>query len=304
MISHSKTGRPKRDILGYRILDHVLRVVLRALPVWKCSERVALWWGTRFRPAPRLVRLRSGAFIHVDPTDYLQLLIYYLGTFEPHCLPYLLSCGGKGATIIDVGANIGLYTLESAFAVGPTGRVISIEAAPSNVQVLKKNIEHNRLNNISLIEVAVGDLTGCGTLTLAKGGNRGMFTLGSTAGDSSYNVEIRRIDDLIEEKGITSVDLIKMDIEGSEYHALRGALRTLQRCRPTILIELNEAALRQCQSSAAEVKALLSDLGYRGWVIGRKGLRLIRTARQIHDCDECLFVHSDNTSLIRKLGQL
>lgn len=56
-------------------------------------------------------------------------MIYYFGTFEPHCLSYLQRCVDKGGTIVDVGANIGVYTLESSLIVGQTGRVIAIEAA-------------------------------------------------------------------------------------------------------------------------------------------------------------------------------
>src|SRR5262245_17702558 len=110
-------------------MDAVLRRGLRHLPNWAWADGLALWWGYRFRPAPRVVRLRSGALMKIDAADYLQLMAYYRGTFEPHCLRYLRSCVREGATIIDVGANVGIHTLESALAVGRTGRVIAIEAA-------------------------------------------------------------------------------------------------------------------------------------------------------------------------------
>ena len=299
----NKSTRLKSDMLRYRVIDCVLRSGLRVLPVWNWSERLALWWGFRFRPAPAVVKLRSGALMHFDTIDYLQLLIYYLGTFEPHCLPYFKSCAGRGATIIDVGANIGLHTLEGAMAVGPTGRVISIEAAPSNRQALKRNIELNHMKNVSVIAAAAGDSTGSATLSLASGGHQGMFTLGHTDGHGSYAVEVdvQRIDDVFFENEIASVDLIKMDIEGSEYRALRGALRTLQEFRPAILLELNENALRSCQTSSKNVKELLDDLGYRGWVIERMGIRPINSMQLFHNCDECLFVHRDSTSLVSKL---
>ena len=178
----------------------MLRYGLRLLPAWTWTERVALWWAYRFRPAPCVAKLRSGALIQVDPTDYLQLMIYYLGTFEPHCLPYLQGCAGKGGTIVDVGANIGVYTLESSLAVGPTGRVISIEAAPSHVQAIRKNIQLNAMSNVLLIETAVGDSVGQATLTRPRGSNLGMFTLGPVSGDETHTVAVRPIDDLLEER--------------------------------------------------------------------------------------------------------
>ena len=279
----------------------MLRAGLRALPPSAWSERLALWWGFKFRPAPRVVKLRSDALVYVDPTDYLQLLIYYIGTFEPYCLQYLRSCAGNGATIVDVGANIGFYTLESAVAVGSTGRVISIEPAPSNAGALRRNVELNHLTNVDLIEVAAGDCNGSATLTLASGDNLGMFTLAPSDSGKSYSVEVRRIDDLLEDRGITSIDLIKMDVEGSEYQALRGAVNTLRTCRPAVLIELNDEALRNLQSSANEVLELLASLGYRGWIVGRSDLRPIKPLQSVREECECLFVHRDNISLIQGL---
>jgi FkbM family methyltransferase len=300
-INNNRAGS-KHDIVPYRFLDYMLRMGLRVLPVSDWSERVALWWGFRYQPAPCVVMLRSGALIQVDPTDYLQLLIYYLGTFEPHCLSLMKSCVSKGATVIDVGANIGIYTLESSFAIGQMGRVISIEPAPLNVQALKKSIELNCMTNVTLIEVAVGDSTGSATLSLAQGGNLGMFSLAQQKSDKSYDVEVRCLDDLLEENDIAVVDFIKMDIEGSEYRALCGAVRILRRCQPPVLVELNEKALRSCHSSSQEVKELLCNLGYRGWVIGRKACRPIESPHSVHNCDECLFIHQQHYSLMQKLG--
>lgn len=296
-----RSFRPKRDFRLYRVVNYILQIVLRALPASTWSEHVALWWGFKFRPAPSIVRLRSGAFIHVDPTDYLQLLIYYLGTFEPHCLPYLKMCVRTGGTIVDVGANIGIYTLESSLAVGPAGHVISIEPIPSNAKSLKKSVKLNKITNVTLIEIAVGESAGSAKLSLRSGANFGMFTIAPVSDGKSLNVEVRPIDDLLEERGILFVDLIKMDIEGSEYRALRGAMKTLQRCRPTILIELCEETLRDCGSSPSEVAEFLGKLGYRGWVIERKVARLIEASKEIPNECECLFVHCDNISLMQRL---
>lgn len=302
MSLQARASRPKHSYLSYRMIDAALRHALRALPISSWTEQIALRWGYWFRPAPRVVTLRSGARIQVEAADYLQLLVYYLGTFEPHCLRYLRSCAGEGATIVDVGANIGVYTLESSLAVGPSGRVIAIEAAPSHAEALRRNIQLNGMTNIVPIQVAVGDSAGMATLTLAGGGNLGMFTLGASSGEEVCRVAVRPIDSLLEERGISSVDLIKMDVEGSEYRALKGTAKTLETCRPALLIELNEGALQSCQSSAEQVKSFLRGLGYRGWVLGRKAVQPIPENGSNHHCDECLFVHRQNASLIRKLA--
>ena len=75
----------------------------------------------------------------------------------------------------------------------------------------------------------------------------------------------------------------------------------LPRAHRTFEIELNEVALRRCESSTQEVKGMLRDLGYRGWLIGRKAVRPLPDGQLTHECDECLFVHRDNESMIRRL---
>jgi FkbM family methyltransferase len=200
-----------------------------------------------------------------------------------------------------VGANIGLYTLEGSIAVGKSGRVVSIEAAPPNVAILKKNVQLNDLTNVSIVEAAVGNSSGEAVLTLPTESNRGMYTLGSVDGDRTYSVAVRTIDGLMEELNIDFVDLVKMDIEGSEYQALCGTVRTLERCKPVLFVELNETALSRCRSSSTAVKRLLRGLGYNGWLIARHAVRPLLESQSIHTCDECLFIHRDNKSLIRQL---
>jgi FkbM family methyltransferase len=292
---------PKNKYRGYQLIDAALRCGFRVLPIWPWTERAALWWGYRFRPAPSVAKLRSGPSIYISHTDYLQLLIYYFGTYEPYCLPYLRGCAKRGGTIIDVGANIGFYTLESALAVGPTGHVISIEAAPPHVEAIRKNILLNGMTNISLIEVAVADSVGEAMLSLPQGDNLGMFTLGAVTGDQSYRVTLRPMDDLLAEHASDSISLIKMDIEGAEYRALLGAAKTLAKHKPSLLIELNEGALRRCGSSTQAVKDLLTETGYRGWIIRRNGISPISGDKETHDCDECLFIHRQNEVLMHRL---
>ncbi|WP_334358728.1 MULTISPECIES: FkbM family methyltransferase [unclassified Bradyrhizobium] len=294
--------RPKNEILVYRAIDNLLRYCLRKLPPTKRIEAIALWWGYRFQPAPRLSRLRSGSLIETTHADHLQLLIYYLGTFEPYCMPFVRGCVSPGGTIVDVGANIGVYTLEGAAAVGATGRVISIEAAPLHAKALSHNIELNGLTNVSVIETAVGRSRGEATLARLSKDNLGMFSLGANGDVEATVVTVRTIDELLEEYGVRSIDLIKMDIEGSEYNALLGAERIIRTARPAILIELNEPALRSCGSSSRDVRRLLHGMDYRGWKIGRSCVKPLTNENDMIECDECIFIPRDNQTLIAKLG--
>jgi hypothetical protein len=155
------------------------------------------------------------------------------------------------------------------------------------------------MTNVRIVEVAVSDVVGHATLTLPSGGNNpGMFTLGRVNGTQSYAVELQTLDNILQDE--RAVDVIKMDIEGSEDKALRGAVKTLSTHRPSILIELNDVALCGCGSSASIVKSLLTDAGYRGWIIGRTKVQPI-LGHERHTCDECLFIHRDQAELISRL---
>jgi FkbM family methyltransferase len=262
-----------------RAIDQVLRVVLRRLPVNRVTEHMALWWGYRFDPKPGFVRLRSGAVLQTTAVDHLQLLLTYLGTFEPHCLDVMRKYLKPGTTLLDVGANIGLFSIEGAAS---GAKVIAVEAAPQHWQAIKASAAANGFE-IDVAPYAAGEADGEAVLSLPNGGNHGMFTLGRVSSTQTITVPVCRIDDIV---GDMRIDFIKMDIEGSEYKALLGAETTIARSRPPILIELNERALKACGSSARQVKELLRQYGYEGWLIST-GEAITLDAD--HDCDECLF---------------
>jgi FkbM family methyltransferase len=285
----------------YRFVDRALQSGLRAVPTSSLSERVALWWGYRYVPGPAVVTLRSGTVMHVDPTDYLQLLLYYQGTFEPHCLAFLPLLLRSNDIFVDVGANIGLYTLEASRIVGSSGRVIAVEAALPHVETLRRNLAANRVDNVTIVSTAAGASSGDAVLSLGDGENLGMYTIGRVSGGVRQRVQVARLDDILGAASVTQVALLKMDIEGAELAALRGARRLISELKPTLIIELNDQALARCEATSGEVKNLLREAGYLGWIVGRRSIRAMRET-QSHLCDECLFVHRERWNVINRLG--
>lgn len=198
--------------------------------------------------------------------------------------------------MLDVGANIGYYALEGAHIVGPTGSVIAVEAAPPHANALRANIARNGFHNVLVHEMAVSDFTGKATLSLpAKNRNLGMYTLADFPSDYSFEVHVCRLDELVKGR----IDFMKIDIEGSEYRALRGAEKILRRYRPPILIELNEAALTGSGSSSMEVMDFLRALGYQAWMLGKRSVRVPEA--DLPHFGEYLFVSRTDTSLIARL---
>jgi FkbM family methyltransferase len=149
----------------------------------------------------------------------------------------------RGAVTVDVGANIGIYSEFLSRCVGPTGLVHSFEPSPENFRLLSTATRH--LSNVRLTQAAVGERSGKCKLYISDKLNVDHRTY-KADGDSRRTIpaEMVALDDYFEPG--QRVDLIKMDIQGYELHALRGAQRVLQE-NPDInlLLEFWPAGLAQ-----------------------------------------------------------
>ena len=161
-----------------------------------------------------------------------------------------------GWTVVDVGAHQGIFTLDSARRVGPAGRVISVEPFPSNRELLKRNIDRNRLTQAEIAPFAAAEAAGPRTLYItqyATGGQSLVFT-----GDDRVpmTIDARPLDAILEERGIRNVDLLKIDVEGAWRLVFAGAPKLLaQRPRLVMEVEGDEAEV------AAATQAVVA-LGY------------------------------------------
>ncbi len=144
-----------------------------------------------------------------------------------------------GMTFIDIGANIGYYTLLGAEAVGPNGQVIAFEPDPHNLHVLKKNLALNHCTNVVVEARAVSDRSGPLELFLSRElfGDHKSYRERGTGREARPSIPIESVslDEYVEGRALR-VDVIKMDIQGAEPAALRGMERTLAGNRDIILV--------------------------------------------------------------------
>jgi FkbM family methyltransferase len=159
----------------------------------------------------------------------------------------------EGEIFVDVGANVGHYTLKAA-TYHPEVKIISIEAHPKNYKALCRNVSCNRFSNIITINKAVSDKKGKVTLyEHITDDNRVLTDDFSIQADhnkkSSVVVDSDTIDNILKEIKIGSADVLKMDIEGAEVMALKGATETLDKLRK-IIVEIH-------QDNMEEVKKIL-----------------------------------------------
>ncbi|HEY0567432.1 MAG TPA: FkbM family methyltransferase [Xanthobacteraceae bacterium] len=166
----------------------------------------------------------------------------WLGRYEKPCVEYFASLIRPGMTAFDVGAHAGYYTLLLSRGVGPTGRVFAFEANRNNAANLKRHLELNAITNVEVIEAAVSDRTG--TQFFSGGGYVGHL---SNKGEAVATV---RLDDY------PRPDLVKMDIEGAETAALRGATAILGEGKTVWFVAVHAGA------PYTECPALLTSNGY------------------------------------------
>ena len=141
---------------------------------------------------------------------------------------------GAGMVVVDVGANVGCFTMLASKVVEENGRVIAIEAIEKNFSCLQKTVDANRLTNVVPLQLAVGERDGEIAISLSQfSGNHSAVLRRS---DVSVTVPMRSLDSIVTQLGLRRIDFIKVDVEGMEPEVLRGATETIRRFRPVLAI--------------------------------------------------------------------
>lgn len=183
-------------------------------------------------------------------------LVY--GGFETAEIIELCRLARPRTAAVDVGANVGIFTVALARAVGPDGSVVAFEPLEENTARLEANLERNALVNVDIHTEALADREGTIEMTLSEDP-----AYGSTvnehihkASGGSASIRVTRLDRVWAELGDPELSVLKIDVEGGELAVLHGAMRILRSQSPAILIEAHDDRL-------APIEALLGPLGYR-----------------------------------------
>jgi FkbM family methyltransferase len=197
-----------------------------------------------------------------DVDHFVDAMFDELRTWEKRPIATWKEFANDAGVVLDVGSYVGVYSIVAQQA--GAKRVIAIEPNPAAAQLALENFQLNGLKNIELVEVALGEHPGPHILsmppgkTLSSGSQilRGAREQTNLLWSNSLEVEVWRLDDLVNSLGLDRVDAIKIDAEGFELEVLKGGTQTLALHRPKLIIELlSEEALRH-------VSEFLSLLGY------------------------------------------
>lgn len=168
---------------------------------------------------------------------------------------------------MDIGANIGYFTLLMASKVGPQGRVFAFEPVPSVYDVLCENLELNYLHHVQAERLAVADGEGQSQMQLED--DAPMSFTSRLAETGRLAVQTVSVDSYVETNGLDRLDFVKIDVEGAEDAVIRGMNRTLGNLRPALLVEIHAN-----DGGESETLKRLKENGYHlrrpepdGWTI-------------------------------------
>jgi FkbM family methyltransferase len=240
------------------------------LPLKIRLMRVAL---IAFYRGLRLVKRRLSVIATVKDITYeldlyqkIDFEIFFLGVYSPHDTAAINMLCREGMTVIDIGANIGAFTLHFAKLVGPKGKVIAFEPMSWAFAKLERNIALNDFANITPERMALSNETRVNRVV----DFRASWPLDKTSQprDSSVSrereaVDFTTLDEYLKISQYGRIDVIKIDVDGYELKVIQGAIETLKLHKPLILLEIGPKSMAEVGDSAEDLVATLSDLGYK-----------------------------------------
>ena len=220
----------------------------RRFPAHPCKLRIVNLLSTFLRQAR--VRHPGGGLLRFVPGDYLAWALLVQGSFEPRSLALAISLMSKNGVLLDVGANLGLFSVATAAATGC--HVVAIEPEPVNFARLQENLSLNPDLAITPVNCAATPSSMEVVLENAQPGLHAWTRVNPQAADGGIRVPGRPLERILQDAGIAAVELLKIDVEGYEPEALAGLdwsgprrpRHVLMECSPTDAVKLRFMAER------------------------------------------------------------
>jgi FkbM family methyltransferase len=249
----------------------MLRGYVRYAPVRAAKTALAHKLLADFRSLPqrKAVRLRSGSRLQVETDDLLQAYLYLFGVWEPNISAYVAKTLRAGDTFVDVGANIGYFTVLASRMVGGDGRVVAVEASPDFVGALGTNVDLNGCANVRLVHVAAGNRPGTLEFFQPCRHNRGNTTCVQPAPTppALFTVDALPLTEILTRDELARARLVKIDVEGSENAVVRGLIPAVSSMRADVelIVEIDPVLLAVQGTTAAELMGLLERYGFHAY---------------------------------------
>ena len=226
-----------------------------------------------------------GHFVY-HPSDYLSRRVFLYDNFEREELRFAIDRARAGGTILDIGANVGLYTVACAHAAGDRGRLIALEPGPMTFRKLTQTCALLELTNVTLLQVAAGRVNGTALFVTGRAQRDVHQHLADARphdAEDGVQVESRRLDDVCGPDA-DAVTLMKIDVEGHELEVLEGAGRILANGSVQVIVEFSGAALAAAGASSQRLWESMARTHQCIGIIGENGVSLVPTLAHLTAC--------------------
>jgi FkbM family methyltransferase len=218
-----------------------------------------------------VAELPGGGQVFLHHREDIGLAYTLRGAFEPAELEFVRMHAAPNTTAIDVGANIGIFTVPLALAVGNRGHVVAIEPQFENARRVIDNALLNELDNVQVRVAAAGERAG--NAQLQEGRDAAFHSVETESEATGMLVRVETLDEIWTRAGSPRVSLVKIDTEGGEQTVLRGSTRMLGACHPVLLVEAKQ------RGDVRWVDEFLSQFGYmrmatRGFAVGNHAYKV------------------------------
>jgi FkbM family methyltransferase len=215
--------------------------------------------------------LRSRAWtVEAGPAAGLKMCFpqnpdYISGTSEPPVQRELARRLERGGVFYDVGANVGFFSLLAARLVGDRGHVCAFEPHPRNAAAIADNARLNGMSQVRVFDVAIGASARRDELLMTEwdgGAALSNLPLGPSAAVARTEVEVVPLDEFVPARGLPEPTFVKIDVEGAELEVIEGMTRTITRCKPVLLYEVDDGDDQTFRRRWAELDDRVRALGY------------------------------------------
>lgn len=283
------------------ILASAFQLLTRLYPMergkFKILSKIYFKWLAPRIPTLVQTSLSFGIKMRLDITEFLQAHLYLYGSYELPTVKFIRSVLRSGDTAFDIGAQIGYLTLAMATTKLNGIEVHSFEPETHNLERLRANIKLNPGVSVTVVEKAASDVNGMLRLYLSHDHNSGTHSTvagGVNVSESFIEIPSISIDEYVKSNNISSIRLIKIDVEGGELEVIRGAEWTLTTLRPVIVMEMSDALQAARGFTTTEFKQLLAGMGYRSYVLSNSGKLIESSVNTGHLMENVVFIHDSS----------
>ncbi|CAN1212305.1 hypothetical protein TUMEXPCC7403_19005 [Tumidithrix helvetica PCC 7403] len=256
-------------------LEELSLKLIKLIPIRKGKERIVDYIRKSLNFSEGTMRqatVDNDIPIFVDIFERIQSYMYFLGEYERYETRKFTHSINLDDVVMDLGANIGYFSLIASKRVGLKGHVFSFEASPRVYELLCKNCCLSNNKNISPLNFAVSDNEGILKFNLPR--NPQEQGSGSLSSSEIGDIEVAgiTIDKFVQKENLIRLDLIKMDIEGAEVKALLGMSETIVKHKPKLLFEFSPSRYKESEINQFEALVkLLKDFKYKFSTLTRNG---------------------------------